>query len=139
MTSAQLQSVDLLQRYYAIFNSGDRAAFLALLTDDVAHDINQGRSEVGVQAFQAFLQRMDHSYREQVEDLVVMANEDGTRGAAEFFIRGQYVATDESLPPATGQNYHLRVGAFFDLRQGKIARITNHYNLQDWIAQVMGP
>jgi len=27
-------------------------------------------------------------------------------------------------------------GAFFDLKDGKVARVTNYYNLQDWIAQV---
>ena len=27
-------------------------------------------------------------------------------------------------------------GAFFDIRDGKIARITTFYNLADWIAQV---
>ena len=136
MTPAQQQAVSLIQRYYQIFNTGDREAFLALLSDDVVHDINQGGSEHGPEVFRAFLQRMDRSYREQVEDLVAMANEDGTRGAAEFYIRGQYLVTDEGLPPATGQTYHLRVGAFFDLKEGKVARITNHYNLQDWIAQV---
>ena len=136
MTLAQQQAVSLIQCYYQTFNSGDREAFLALLTHDVVHDINQGGSEHGMEAFRAFLQRMDRSYREQVEDLVVMASEDGARGAAEFYIRGQYLATDEGLPPATGQTYHLRVGAFFDLRDGKVARITNYYNLQDWIAQV---
>jgi len=137
MPLAQQQSVELLQRYYATFNGGDREAFLALLTDDVVHDINQGGSECGVESFRVFLQRMDRCYREQVEDLVVMANDDGTRGSAEFFIRGQYAATDEGLPPATGQTYHLRVGAFFDIKDGKVTRITNYYNLQDWIAQVV--
>ena len=29
-------------------------------------------------------------------------------------------------------------GAFFDVRDGKIARVTNYYNLDDWIAQVGG-
>lgn len=136
MTPAQQQAVSLIQRYYQTFNTGDREAFLALLTDDVVHDINQGGSEHGIEAFRTFLQRMDRSYREQVEDLVAMTSEDGTRGAAEFYIRGQYLATDEGLPPATGQTYHLRVGAFFDLKDGKVARVTNYYNLQDWIAQV---
>jgi steroid delta-isomerase-like uncharacterized protein len=136
MTPAQQQAVALIQRYYHTFNTGDREAFLALLTDDVAHDINQGGCEHGMEAFRTFLQRMDRSYREQVEDLVAMASEDGTRGAAEFYIRGQYLVTDEGLPPATGQTYHLRVGAFFDLKKGKVARVTNYYNLQDWIAQV---
>lgn len=128
----------LIQRYYATFNSGDREALLDLLTDDVAHDINQGGCETGKEAFRAFLQRMDRSYREQVVDLVVFANADGTRGSAEFFIDGAYVVTDEGLPPATGQTYHLRVGAFFDVREGKIARVTNYYNLQEWLRMVTG-
>jgi len=42
------------------------------------------------------------------------------------------------LPPANGQKYVLPGGAFFDIRGGKIARVTNYYNLQDWIAQVGG-
>ena len=138
MSFAQQHSVELLQRYYSTFNGGDREAFLDLLDVDIVHDINQGGGEYGLEAFRLFLQRMDRCYREQVEDLVVMANEDGTRGSAEFFIRGQYAATDEGLPPATGQTYHLRVGAFFDIKDGKVTRITNYYNLQDWIAQVVG-
>lgn len=136
MSPAQQQAVTLIQSYYAAFNSGDREAFLSLLTDDVVHDINQGGSEHGAAAFRAFLRRMDRSYCEQVEELVAMASEDGTRGAAEFYIRGQYLVTDEGLPPATGQTYHLRVGAFFDIKDGKVARVTNYYNLQDWITQV---
>ena len=136
MTNAQDAALDLIRNYYATFNAGDREAFLALLTDDVRHDINQGGFESGVEAFRVFLQRMDRCYREQVEDLVVFAHADGTRGAAEFFIRGAYLATDDGLPPATGQKYHLRVGAFFELRDGRVSRITNYYNLQDWLAQV---
>ena len=132
----QQQSLDLIRSYYAAFNSGDRDAFLSLLTDDVRHDINQGGGEVGKGAFRTFLQRMDRCYREQVENLVVFASEDGTRGAAEFFIRGEYVSSDEGLPSAAGQKYHLRVGAFFDVKDGRVARVTNYYNLQDWIAQV---
>ncbi|HEY2574251.1 MAG TPA: ketosteroid isomerase-related protein [Verrucomicrobiaceae bacterium] len=127
---------DLLRRYYAVFNSGDRECLLSLLTDDVAHDINQGACETGGDTFRRFLARMDRSYREQVEELVVFSSEDGSRGAAEFYIRGEYVATDEGLPEAAGQRYRLRVGAFFDIRQGKIARVTNYYNLQDWLRQV---
>jgi steroid delta-isomerase-like uncharacterized protein len=136
--SAQSQTLDLIRRYYALFNSGDRSAFLALLTNDVAHDINQGGREVGKKAFRVFLERMDHCYREQVEELVVFASEDQACGAAEFYIRGEYVSSDEGLPPATGQTYRLRVGAFFDVRDGLIARVTNYYNLQDWLAQVSG-
>ncbi len=136
MATPHQQALTLIQTYYATFNSGDRQAFLALLAEDVVHDINQGGAETGRAAFAAFLQRMDRSYREQVCDLVVFAAEDGTRGAAEFYIEGEYLATDEGLPPATGQRYRLRVGAFFDLRDGKVRRVTNYYNLEEWLRQV---
>ena len=129
-------ALQLIQTYYATFNRGDREAFLRLLHDEVLHDINQGGTEVGKAAFAAFLQRMDRSYREQVVDLVVMADESGTRGSAEFFIEGEYLATDEGLPPATGQRYRLRVGAFFEIESSLVKRITNYYNLQDWLRQV---
>lgn len=136
MSDLQTAAVELLRTYYATFNTGDREALLALLTEDVVHDINQGGTEIGRSAFRTFLQRMDRSYAEQVEQLNVFANADGTRGAAEFYIRGKYLSTDEGLPPATGQTYWLRVGAFFDIREGRVARVTNYYNLQDWLKQV---
>ncbi|WP_395753507.1 ketosteroid isomerase-related protein [Prosthecobacter sp.] len=136
MATPQQQALELIQTYYSTFNAGDRKAFLALLTDDVVHDINQGGAETGRAAFEAFLVRMDRCYREQVCDLVVFASEDGTRGAAEFFIEGEYLSTDEGLPPASGQRYRLRVGAFFDLLDGKVRRVTNYYNLEEWLKQV---
>lgn len=136
MIDSQTAAQALLKDYYTVFNSGDREAMLSLLTEDVVHDINQGGAEVGREAFRAFLQRMDRCYAEQVEELVVFASSDGSRGAAEFYISGTYLSTDDGLPPATGQKYRLRVGAFFDLRGGKVARVTNYYNLEDWLRQV---
>jgi steroid delta-isomerase-like uncharacterized protein len=127
-----------IRAYYAAFNAGDWDAMAALLTEDVAHDVNQGARETGRAAFRAFLDRMARHYREQVEDLVVMVGPDGTRAAAEFTIIGEYLATDPGLPEARGQRYRLPVGAFFALREGRIARVTNFYNLRDWIAQVEG-
>lgn len=136
MNSPADATLALLKKYYQTFNSGDREAFLELLHEDVVHDINQGSSETGKIAFTDFLTRMDQCYEEQVEDLQVFANPDGSRGSAEFYIRGRYLSTDEGLPPATGQVYRLRVGAFFEICEGKILRITNYYNLQEWLAQI---
>lgn len=134
--SAAAETHQLIETYYATFNAGDRESMLALLTEDVAHDINQGATEIGRETFRSFLEKMDRSYREQVTELTVMATQDGTRAAAEFYILGTYVNTDEGLPPATGQTYRLRVGAFFDIRDKKVARVTNYYNLEDWLRQV---
>jgi steroid delta-isomerase-like uncharacterized protein len=135
-TCASSDTQELISLYYQTFNRGDRSAFLRLLHPDVLHDINQGGSESGIEAFRLFLERMDRCYAEQVEDLVVMPSADGTRAAAEFYIRGAYLSTDDGLPPATGQTYHLRVGAFFEIQDGLVARVTNYYNLTDWLRQI---
>ncbi|MBP0464442.1 nuclear transport factor 2 family protein [Roseomonas sp. PWR1] len=131
-----MDAAALIRAYLDAFNRGDRAAMLALLADDVAHDVNQGPREVGRDAFAAFLARMDRCYRERLEDIVVMSEPGGTRAAAEFTVLGEYVATDEGLPEARGQRYALPAGAFYDIRDGRIARVTMFYNLHDWIAQV---
>lgn len=128
----------LIARYYAAFNAGDNDAMLACLSEDVAHDINQGGRQSGKAAFRDFLAHMDRCYRERLTDIVVMTSPDGARAAAEFVVHGAYLTTDEGLPPATGQTYVLSAGAFFEIRDGAIARVSVHYNLADWIAQVGG-
>ena len=136
MPSPRESALSLVSTYYETFNSGLRGDFLSLLTEDVKHDTNQGGRETGKEAFRIFLERMDRCYAEQVKELQVFASDDGTRAAAEFFIDGTYKATDEGLPEATGQRYYLRVGAFFELVDGKVDRITNYYNLQEWLRLV---
>lgn len=130
------QSLALLNRYYAAFNAGDTATMVALVTDDVAHDVNQGGRRTGKALFTEFNAHMTRCYREMLTDLVVFVSEDGTRGAAEFIVNGTYLASDDGLPEAKGQTYRLPAGTFFDIRDGQIARITTYYNLEDWIAQV---
>jgi steroid delta-isomerase-like uncharacterized protein len=125
----------LIENYYAAFNSGDRDALLELLAEDVIHEVNEGPAETGKEAFRAFLARMDRSYRETVEELEIFTGPEN-RAAAEFYIRGEYLATDEGLPEAKGQTYRLRVGAFFEARLGKITRVTNYYNLRTWLEQI---
>ncbi|BDG73909.1 ketosteroid isomerase-related protein [Roseomonas fluvialis] len=126
----------LIRAYLDAFNRGDRPAMLSLLAEDVAHDVNQGGREVGRDAFAGFMARMDRCYREHLADIVVMADATGTRAAAEFTVHGEYIATDAGLPEARGQRYALPAGAFYAIRDGRIARVTMHYNLADWIAQV---
>jgi steroid delta-isomerase-like uncharacterized protein len=131
-----LDAATLVSAYLDAFNRGDRAAMLGLLAEDVVHDVNQGVREVGREAFAAFMARMDRAYRERLVDIVVMAEPTGTRAGAEFTVEGTYLATDEGLPEARGQTYRLPAGAFYAIRDGRIARITMHYNLADWIAQI---
>jgi steroid delta-isomerase-like uncharacterized protein len=136
MAATMEATIDLIRRYYAAFNAGDMKTFESLLTDDVIHDINQGQRETGKEAFRRFMDRMNGAYKENLTDMAIMASADGTRASAEFVVNGEYLRSDEGLPEAHGQKYVLPAGAFFVVRDGKVARITNYYNLQDWISQV---
>ncbi|AFZ66742.1 ketosteroid isomerase-related protein [Deinococcus peraridilitoris] len=132
------KTLDVLRRYYDAFNAGDWDTFFGLLNENVVHDLNQGGREEGLDAFRQFIDRMNRSYRERLTDIVVLASPDGSRAAAEYIVHGTYLATDEGLPEARGQTYVLPGGAFFEVADGKITRVTNYYNLQDWLRQVAG-
>ncbi len=135
----QRKSLELIQAYYGAFNRADWEAMLACLSDNVAHDINQSGRELGKAAFRAFLARMQQSYREQLSAISIAANADGSKGSAEYVVQGRYLQTDEGLPVATGQGYELPGGAFFTIEDGKITRVTNYYNLTDWLQQIGTP
>lgn len=126
----------LIESYYAAFNAGQPQAMLDVLTRDVVHDINQGAREIGREKFARFLDHMNIAYRERLTDIVVMTSADGSRAAAEFVVHGEYLRTDPGLPAAHGQRYVLPAGAFFEIRDGLIARVSNYYNLEDWLKQV---
>lgn len=126
----------LIQAYFDAFNRGDAAGMLACVSDDVDHHVNQGAVRRGRAAFAEFCSHMGVSYREELRDMVIFVSDDGTRAAAEFTVHGEYLQTDPGLPEARGQRYTLPAGSFFAIRDGKIARVTTYYNLQDWIAQV---
>ncbi len=126
----------VIDAYYTAFNDHDGEAMLALMTDDVRHDVNQGERRIGKDAFRAFNAKMDACYAERLTDIVVMVSEDGTRASAEFTVNGFYTATDDGLPEAQNQRYTLPAGTFFALRDGQIARVTTYYNLSDWLRQI---
>jgi steroid delta-isomerase-like uncharacterized protein len=135
-SAARVATAQLIRDYYTAFNQGDSEGMLAFLADGVVHDVNQGERREGKDKFRAFNARMDHHYKEELKNIVVMVSKDGTRAAAEFNVHGKYLNTDEGLPDAKGQTYVLPAGTFFAVTDGKITRVTTYYNLTDWILQV---
>lgn len=129
-------AVALIAAYYDSFNTGDAAGMLACVSDDIEHRVNEGEIRRGRDAFTAFCGHMGISYSESLTDIVIFATDDGTRAAAEFTVNGTYLTTDPGLPEARGQTYVLPAGAFFDLKDGKITRVSTFYNLADWTRQV---
>ncbi|WP_420406951.1 ketosteroid isomerase-related protein [Hoeflea sp.] len=126
----------LIRRYLDAFNAKDFDTMLDCLGEDVIHDINQGGREIGKEKFRWFNASMSRHYDEELGDIAIMVNEGGNRAAAEFTVRGTYLATAEGLPEANGQRYSLPAGIFFEVDDGLIVRVSTAYNLNDWIEQV---
>src|SRR3546814_5618649 len=98
----RMNAATLITAYYDAFNRGDREAMLSMLTDDVAHDLNQGAREVGREAFRAFLQRMARCYGDQLRGIVVMVNADGIRAGTDAVVHGVCKVPDNGHPQAQG-------------------------------------
>ena len=130
------ESESLIRAYLDAFNASDSEGMLALLSEDVIHDINQGEREIGRDKFRWFNAQMAEHYREELGDIAIMVSSDSHRAAAEFTVRGTYLKTAEGLPPARGQHYSLSAGIFFEIDDGLISRVSTCYNLKEWIRQV---
>jgi steroid delta-isomerase-like uncharacterized protein len=128
----------LITAYYDAFNAGNTQGMLDCIGASFIHEISQGERRKGKAKFAAFLKHMNSSYRERLSNIEIMTNSSGSRAAAEFDLRGTYLKTDPGLPTARKQAYKLRVGAFFEIEDGKIVRVSTHYNLKDWKRQVAG-
>jgi steroid delta-isomerase-like uncharacterized protein len=131
-----MNTKDIIQQYYQSFNQKNDEQMLGLLNDNILHEINESEAQVGKVAFQQFLNSMHEHYEEKLSDFSILISDNGERASAEFICEGIYLKTAQGLPAARKQTYRIRVGAFFEFKHNKIARITNHYNLQHWIKLV---
>jgi len=117
-------AVTLVQRYFDAFNARDTETCLSLLAEDVVHDTDGGAPETGKRAFRDFLERTNRCYEEMVVDLFVTTSDDGRQATAEFTLLGVYLETDDGLPEAEGQRFSRPSGAVFEIRHGKVARVS---------------
>lgn len=130
-----MENSQIIENYFKAFNTGQSAKMLEMLHPEVEHDINQGKTEVGKEAFEKFMKHMDECYKEQLKNMVIFASS-SNRVSAEYEVHGEYLKTDGSLPPAKNQKYMIRAGSFFEVEKGLIKRVTTYYNLPLWIEMV---
>ncbi|MFN8369048.1 MAG: ketosteroid isomerase-related protein [Bacteriovoracaceae bacterium] len=131
-----MNTKNLIENYYKAFNEKKIDKMIDLLAEDVIHDTNQGERTRTKNDFISFMSDMDIYYEEELKNFSILVSTDEKRASAEFTCYGTYKKSAPGLPPARGQKYILLVGCFFEVINGKIARITNYYNLQDWLKQV---
>lgn len=128
--------IEVVQHYYKHFNNRSWSDMLALVHPEVKHEPNEGEVRIGIELFKTFMQHMDTCYEEQLKNLVFFEASIPGRIAVEFVVSGKYKKTDTGLPEAKGQLYELPAGAFIEVKEGKIARVTTYYNLEKWISLV---
>ena len=109
---------------------------LGLVHDEVRHDVNQGGTRFGKELFSKFLQEMDVCYDEQLTDMVFFTTSSDRRIAVQFTVNGIYKQGDADMPKAYGQSYSLPAGAFLEMQDGLVTKVTTYYNLQLWIQLV---
>lgn len=132
-----MEATETIKKYFDYFNNGNNEGMLSLLHEDVLHEVNQGDTRKGLKLFTEFMKHMDTCYKENLKDIVVMWSPSSKdRVSAEFIVDGTYLKTDKGLPEARNQKYSVRAGTFFELKNGKISRITTYYNLPQWIKAV---
>lgn len=131
-----MNALKVVKDYYTSFNTKNWQGMLDLLHPEVKHEANQGDTRVGKALFTEFLAHMDTCYDEKLTDMVFFSEDSNSRVAVEFVVNGIYKATDSDLPEATGQKYVLPAGAFLEIKDGLIYRVTTYYNLPLWMELV---
>lgn len=131
-----MKEIDIVAAYYKHFNDGNWEGMLALVSEDIRHEPNQGTPRIGKALFTEFMQHMDRCYAEKLTDLVLFEGQVKGRIAAEFVVNGTYKVGEPGLPEAKGQQYVLPAAAFLEVSNGKISRVTTYYNLELWISLV---
>lgn len=130
------KNTEIIKSYFAAFNAGETQKMLSLLHPNVEHEINQGKTHIGLEAFTQFMAHMDECYKEQLKDMSIFSSETSHKVSAEYDVHGTYLKTDGALPEAKNQKYIIRAGSFFEIEDGKIKRVTTYYNLPKWIEMV---
>jgi steroid delta-isomerase-like uncharacterized protein len=127
---------DLIQNYYQAFNEENIEKFISTLHPEVIHDICQGETEIGREAFRKFMEFCFDACKENARNIIILCSEDGKYAAAKLVIDGVYLKDVANYPLAKNQKYTLPVHAFFEIKDGLIYRMSCFYNQKDWIKQV---
>ncbi len=134
-----MQPLERIRAYYSAFNAKKWEEMLVCVDEDVVHYPNQGIVRKGRAALREFILKNAKAYDEQLTDLVFLASaDDDKRLAAEYVVSGTYLVAEPGFPEAHGQKYTLPGGAFFEMKDGLIVRLSNYYNLEAWLDQVRG-
>lgn len=132
----QTMDADFVERYLDAWNRHDADAVLGFMTHDCTYtDVAVGETYSGSAALREFVgglaARFSSDYR--FEGGFVVLSGDGY--AAEWVMKGTHDGQGPRLP-GTGKPYAIHGVSIGELRDGKIARNTDYWNMTELLVQV---
>lgn len=127
---------DLIKNFLAAVGDRDLDLMVACFDEDGAFDASGAERVIGQREIRFALAARLRQFTESVGDIITLEDDSGTRGAAEFTLRGEYVADAEGLPAASKQAYSLSAGLFCEVEEGRFLRLSLRYNPQDLLRQL---
>jgi steroid delta-isomerase-like uncharacterized protein len=128
-------STDIVARWAAAWSSGDITRVAELFVEDCVYEdvtlgvVNRGTAEL--EAFgQAFFAAAPDLQIELASHIV-----SGDHGAAEWWFKGTQHGEVIGLPPS-GRRFAFRGMSAFDLRDGKIVRCSDYWDLETFRSQI---
>lgn len=127
---------EFLRRYLDAWNRHAVDNLLAQFTDDATYaDVALGQSHSGKVAMREFFASMEREFSSDYRfeaGLMVITD---SAYAAEWVMRGTHDRSSAMLP-ATGKSYAIHGASIGELRDGKIARNTDYWNMTEFLVQV---
>ena len=121
--------------YYAAWNSHDWEKLSSFLTDDFFYeDVAEGRAAHGKQEMKAYYADMlvwSADMKFEMKSLLTSGN----RAVSEWVMSGTHTGDIPTLK-ATGKKHSVRGVAVVELRDGKICRETEYWNMAAFLQQI---
>jgi steroid delta-isomerase-like uncharacterized protein len=123
------------QDYYAAWNLRDWEKLSSLLTDDIiCEDTAEGRVVHGKQEMKAYYADTI-AWSADVKFEIKSLLSSGNRAVSEWVMSGTHTGDIPGLK-ATGKNFSVRGVTVVELRDGKICRETEYWNIAAFLQQI---
>jgi steroid delta-isomerase-like uncharacterized protein len=125
----------LIKESLVAMNSHDIEKFLTFYTDDcVYEDMAIGKVNHGKEEIRAFFTTMlVQSPDVKIEEKSIFTT--GNWAAGEFVLTGTNTGDTPEIP-ATGKSFSIRAASIFQLRDGRICRQSDYWNMASFLQQL---
>lgn len=124
------------EAYYTAYNAEDVEGQIKLMTDDVVYHSNSDKIRTGAKAYRKYTIGLFKEIDEKCIDIKYFVDETQGVVTAQSRAEGKYVTSSDGLPKAKGQKYNIPVVEVFEIKNGKISKLTTYYNEDLWKTQI---